>query len=165
MTTSPCLIEFGPTKRGALVGKFCDRYGACCSIQESSYPEEDCVWLGVEIDAMGELAPNGRMHLTRDLARQLAEALLHFAHDGSLGLYDTTDYSVGNWVLGVAADNQGVVGRVVEARPGSLLKVKVEDRERGGEDPWEYAWSVVPASWVPTEPPPRGRSLFEHLEV
>lgn len=154
-------IDFGSTKRGALVGKFTDRYGAACSIQESSYPDEECIWLGVEVDAMGDLIPSGRMHLTRDQAQKLAEVLLHFAAEGTLGLYDAAEYPVGSWVLGVGRDNRGVVGRVVEAHPGTVLRVQ----DAHGEEPWECAWSLVPSSWIPTQAPPQGRSLFEHLEA
>lgn len=158
--TAPNFIDFGSTKRGALVGEFTDRYGASCSIQESSYPDEDCVWLGVEVDAMGEMTPNGRMHLTRDQARQLAEVLLHFAEVGALGVYDAAEYKVGAWVVGVSQKNRGVLGRVIEAHPGTVLRVQNVQ----GEEPWECAWSLVPSSWVPTQAPPQGRSLFEHLE-
>lgn len=162
MPTPSTLIEFGPTKRGALVGKFTDRYGAACSIQESSYPDEECVWLGVEVDAMGEPILNGRMHVTRDLARQLAEALHHFAAEGTLGLYEADQYQVGSWVVGVARDNHGFLGRIVAAHPGVWLKV--QDSDSANSEPWECAWSLVPTSWLPTLPPPRSRTLFEHLE-
>jgi hypothetical protein len=154
-------IHFGSTKRGALVGEFTDRYGASCSIQESSYQDEECIWLGVEVDAMGEVTPNGRMHLTRDQARQLAEVLLHFAADGTIGLYDAEEYKVGAWVVGISQTNRDVLGRVVEAQPGTLLRVQ---NAQGGAEPWECAWSLVPSSWLPTQPPPQGRSLFEHLD-
>lgn len=141
------------------MGKFTDRFGAACSIQESSYPDEECVWLGVEVDAMGEPVPNGRMHLTRDQARQLAEVLLHFSAEGTLGVFDPDEYKIGSWVLGVGGDNRGVVGRVVEARPGTLLRIQHVQ----GEAPWECAWNLVASSWIPTQAPPQGRSLFEHL--
>lgn len=157
---APVFIEFELTKRGALVGEFIDRYGASCSVQESSYQDEDCVWVGVETDAMGEMVPNGRMHLTRDQARQLAEVLLHFATEGSLGRYDKDDYKVGAWVVGVNEANRGIVGRVVELQPGALLRVQNVE----GAASYECAWSLVPTSWLPTQPPPQGRSLFEHLE-
>jgi hypothetical protein len=153
-------IEFGPTTRGALLGKFTDRYGASCSLQESSYPEEDCIWLGVEVDSMGEPIDSGRMHLTRELARELAEALLHFASEGTLGFYDAGAYQVGRWVIGVGRDNHDVFGRIVEAHAGVRLKVEAKD-----STVWECAWGLVPSSWVPTDPPPRARTLFEHLEI
>lgn len=142
------------------MGAFVDRYGASCSIQESSYPDEECVWLGVEVDATGEITPNGRMHLTRELARQIAEVLLHFAEEGTLGLYGAEDYGVGAWVVGVSRANRGVLGRVVEAQPGTLIRVQNVQ----GEEPWECAWNLVPSSWLPAQPPPQGRSLYEHLE-
>lgn len=157
---TPRAIEFSPTTRGALLSKFTDRYGASCSLQESSYPEEDCVWLGVEIDWMGELVPSGRMHLTRELARELAEALLHFASEGTLGFYDAGEYQVGAWVIGTAKDNHGILGRVVELRPGVRLKVEARDSST-----WECTWALVTSTWLPTEPPPRARTLFEHLEL
>lgn len=161
MASSERPIEFGPTRCGALVGKFTDRYGAHCSLQESSYPEEECLWLGVEVDSMGEALPSARMHLTRELARELAEALLYFSAEGSLGLYDASDYAVGQWVVGVGKENQGVLGRVVEAHAGSVIKVQ---HARSGEDLWECSWPLVPSTWVPTESPPRGVSLFERLD-
>ena len=162
MATPERPIEFESTRGGALVGKFTDRYGAACSLQESSYQEEDCAWLGVEIDCMGEPLQNARMHLTRDLARKLAEALLYFATEGTLGLYDGSEYPVGQWVLGVARDNRGVLGRVVEAHAGTVVKIQ---EARTQSEVWECAWQLVPSTWVPTEPPSRAFSLFEHLEA
>lgn len=111
---------------------------------------------------MGDALPSARMHLTRELARQLAEALLYFAREGTLGLYDPSHYPVGQWVVGVGRENQGVMGRVVEAHVGSAIKV--QDMHAGSEA-WECAWSRVPSTWVPAEQPPRGISLFEHLEA
>lgn len=156
------MIEFGPTKQGTLLGKFTDRFGAECSIQESSYPEEDCIWLGVETDTMGESLPNGRMHLTRDHARALILALRHFAETGTLGVYDETDYHIGRWVLGVGEENDGILGRVMEVQPDGVL---VQDNQKGGKSGlWRCSWERIGDVWVPTDAPPQGRSLFDHLE-
>lgn len=155
-------IEFEATRRGSLVGKFTDRFGAHCSLQESSYAEEECLWLGVEVDSMGDALSSARMHLTRDLARQLAEALLYFAREGALGLYDASQYEVGQWLVGVGRENHGVLARVVEARVGVLIKVQ---EALAGSAAWECAWARVPSTWVPAEAPPPGVSLFEHLEA
>jgi hypothetical protein len=133
-------VIFGPTKHGTLIGKFTDRFGAECSIQESSYQEEDCIWLGVETDSMGESLPNGRMHLTRERARELILVLRHFVETGALGVYDRSEYHLGRWVVGVGDDNNGEAGI------------------------WHCSWERVGDVWVPTDPPPQGRSLFDHLD-
>lgn len=160
--TAPSPIQFSATNRKGLIGKFTDRYGASCSIQESSYQDEECIWLGVEIDPMGEVLTQGRMHITRELACKLAEILLYFSAEGTLGLYDAEEYQVGRWVLGIGKDNHGIIGRVVEVCPGAVLKI--QDTQVNEPKDWECTWSLVPTRWIPTEAPPRARSLFEHLE-
>ena len=40
-------INLSPTQRGFLRGEFTDRYGAKCSIQQSSLATEGAIWLGV----------------------------------------------------------------------------------------------------------------------
>jgi hypothetical protein len=155
-------VIFGPTKHGTLIGKFTDRFGAECSIQESSYQEEDCIWLGVETDSMGESLPNGRMHLTRERARELILVLRHFVETGALGVYDRSEYHLGRWVVGVGDDNNGIIGRVIEVQPRGL---SVQDNEKVGEAGiWHCSWERVGDVWVPTDPPPQGRSLFDHLD-
>ena len=110
---------------------------------------------------MGEALPSARMHVTRELARELAEALLYFAEEGSLGAYDADDYRVGGWVVGVGRDNRGVLGRVVEIHSGT--KLRVQSASANGEV-WDCGWQLVPTTWIPTESPTRV-SLFEHLEA
>ena len=78
-------MDFGPTKKGLLRAEFEDRYGAVCSIQESSHAGEDCIWLGVEVDLEGNEVPRGRMHLSQEQARELIPVLRHFARTGRLG--------------------------------------------------------------------------------
>lgn len=84
--------------RGFLRGEFKDRYGAKCSLQESSLATEACIWLGVnepEIKIMGprgwEDVPippgalrSGRMHLTQRMVADLLPALKHFVKTGYL---------------------------------------------------------------------------------
>lgn len=72
--------------RGFFKGGFKDRYGADCSIQESSLATEACIWLGCDhetVDAQGR--PCGaRMHLTQAMARDLIPLLEHFVETGVL---------------------------------------------------------------------------------
>lgn len=108
------VIKFGKTSRGFLIGEFEDRYGAECSIQESSLATEACVWLGVDKDLNGEIVGKGRMHLTQEMARDLIPVLRYFARTGNLGT-DALDtwISVGSWVRGVTDPYRDVVGRIV----------------------------------------------------
>jgi hypothetical protein len=41
------MIEFSCTGRGFRIGKFEDRDGVKCSVQESSLATEECIWFGV----------------------------------------------------------------------------------------------------------------------
>ena len=80
------MIAVGPTERGGLKGVFLDRFGERCSIQESSFADEDCIWLGCEhetVDKCGQ--PCGaRMHLSRGLAEELIPLLQEFVETGNL---------------------------------------------------------------------------------
>ena len=60
-------MEFKQTKRGQLRAEFQDRYGALCSIQESSIPGEDCVWLGVDVNFEGEFMTTKDIHGLEDV--------------------------------------------------------------------------------------------------
>lgn len=157
------MIDFKTVKSGSLVGKFKDRYGAKCSIQESSYQDELCIWLGVEVDHMGEDVPNGRMHLTQEQARDVAEALLHFANEGSLGKYDANQhFRVGSWVRGIGKDNFGMYGRIIVAHVGSYLAVQ-DQSTPGDKGQITCAWDSVGQLWSPADPPPEGRTLYERI--
>lgn len=156
------MIKFRATQSGHLVGKFKDRYGAECSIQESSYTDEACLWLGVEEDNSGQAVLQGRMHLTQDQARELAEALLHFAHEGALGQYDTDHYRVGAWVRGIGKNNFDIHGRVIHAHVGHVLTVQ-DQKQPGVEGHIHCVWEDISRWWTPAEAPPQGRTLFEHL--
>lgn len=65
------------TIRGFGLVEFTDRYGAKCSLQESSLGTEACIWLGVD-DAPA------RMHLTQQMVAELLPALQHFVATGLL---------------------------------------------------------------------------------
>jgi len=147
-----------------LKGVFKDRYGALCSVQESSYPEESCLWLGVEKDTMGEELPHGRMHLTQEQARKLAEVLLYFANEGNLGEYDPVEHlRVGSWVRGIGKENFGVYGRVIVAREGECLTVQ-DQNTPGTRGHIHCVWELVAQMWVPDEPPSEGVHWLRQLE-
>lgn len=81
------IIPLKETGRGFKRGEFKDRYGAECSIQESSLADEDCVWLGCEHEGKHHVTGNplgARMHLTRDMAVALVTHLQRFIETGRL---------------------------------------------------------------------------------
>ena len=73
-------INWDNTERGFRKGRFVDRYNDPCTIQKSSLATEDCIWLGRD-NGFGEPM---RMHLTREMATDLANMLLYFACTGEL---------------------------------------------------------------------------------
>lgn len=156
-------MDFEQTKKGQLRAEFRDRYGALCSIQESSIPGEECVWLGVDVTIEGEELRNGRMHLTQDLARQLIPVLRHFARRGSLGT-DTTEnpYYIGAWVIGVGEDNRGIEGRIIQASPSKHLIVQ-DCRQPGPDGHYVCTWEMVDLIWEPIDVPDRIPSRYDRL--
>jgi hypothetical protein len=149
------MIEFKKTNRGFLIGEFKDRYGAECSIQESSLATEACLWLGREKDQNGESLTFGRMHLTQDMARELIPVLRHFARTGALGTENPESWvTVGAWVQGLAEDFKGILGRIVSISNGGVM---VQDDRTPGEkgvsvtllDQFDLLWEPAP------EPEPR----------
>ena len=69
--------------------EFEDRYNQCCSLQKSSLAFEDCIWFGVDEGIPDNVTGEreeimGRMHLTRDMVRELLPVLQHFADTGEL---------------------------------------------------------------------------------
>lgn len=146
-------MEFKQTRKGLLRTDFRDRYGALCSIQESSIPGEDCIWLGVDVNFEGTEIRHGRMHLTQDMARKLIPLLRHFARRGALGVDTTEDpYHVGAWVVGVGEANRGIEGRVVQVHPGESLTVQ-DARKLGPEGQVICMWEVVDLIWEPIDIP------------
>lgn len=80
------MITIKPTKRGFLRGEFRDRYDNECSIQESSLAFESCLWLGQDECAHHHVTGDcmARMHLTREMAKDLLPLLRHFVKTGRL---------------------------------------------------------------------------------
>ena len=93
------MIEFDRTQRGFGIGKFSDRYGEECSIQDSSLATERAIWLGVANPKPQLLVPgkgwatvplpdgahiSARMHLTVPLARELMILLQRFIDRGTI---------------------------------------------------------------------------------
>lgn len=93
-------IKLRKSERGFPLGEFTDKYGAKCSIQDSSAMSEPCIWLGiddpeVQICVKGEgwkdvplpegTMVSGRMHLTRKHAKKLIPLLQRFVDTGSVG--------------------------------------------------------------------------------
>jgi len=158
-------MEFKQTRKGLMRAEFRDRYGALCSIQESSIPGEDCIWLGVDVDIEGEEIRNGRMHLTRDMALELIPILRHFARRGTVGSDPKDDpYHVGAWVVGVGEDNRGVEGRVVQSTPGKHLVVQ-DWRRPSPEGHYVCVWDLVDLIWEPINVPDRIPSRYERLTL
>jgi hypothetical protein len=78
------VIKIKNTERGFGVGTFEDRYGAPCSIQESSIATESCIWLGVDDTNHGKFTDYGRMHLTQSDVAMMLPYLMHFVETGNL---------------------------------------------------------------------------------
>ena len=97
-------IDMSVTQRGFSIGEFRDRYEKECSIQKSSLAGDDCIWFGIDDptpEIMASDTPEGgtgwvpysipkevslstRMHLTRDMVRELLPVLRHFVNTGDL---------------------------------------------------------------------------------
>jgi len=78
--------------RGFKLCTFTDRYGAPCSLQESS-ANHPCIWFGPDIGYLdgnrwiaipGEDHIHNRMHLTQEQVSKLLPYLQHFAETGEL---------------------------------------------------------------------------------
>lgn len=157
------MVKLKQTKRGQLRADFRDRYGALCSLQESSIPGEDCIWVGVDVNFEGDEVRHGRMHLTRDMARGLIPILRHFARRGLVGVDVMEDpYQVGAWVVGVGEDNRGVEGRIIRASPGKTLTVQ-DARRAGPEGQIVCVWETVDLIWEPIETPENPPTRYDVL--
>lgn len=62
------------TCRGFTYFEFKDRYDETCTLQKSSLASEDCIWFGSD----GE----HRMHLTKDMVKDLIPILQKFSDTG-----------------------------------------------------------------------------------
>ena len=92
------------TGRGFALIEFDDYYGAKCSLQKSSLATEDAIWLGIDnadpkimasktlqggsgwvkYAIPDDVLLNTRMHLTREQAKELVDALNVFIETGDL---------------------------------------------------------------------------------
>ena len=87
-------LEFAPANdRGFLRADFKDYNDESCSIQQSSIAarvcrgeidQQQCIWLGQNEGTHHMGRCMARMHLTRDMARELAVTLMRFAETGEL---------------------------------------------------------------------------------
>ena len=99
-------MTYFKTARNYLGTAFLDTYGVSCSMQESSYAAEPCIWLGVDKPEFKHISGGkmydytlpenvivfSRMHLNQEQARKLANNLLYFAEHGCLFNPEIYDY-------------------------------------------------------------------------
>lgn len=158
-------LEFRANRKGLLVTEFKDRFGQDCVIQESSFSDENCIWLGVDVGLDGEPVQHGRMHLTQAMARRLIPVLRYFAREGRLGVDSPEDkFHVGGWVVGVGPHNHNIEGRVVSIQRGENMVVQNEQRP-GVEGQIVSAWSEVDLIWEPIEAPSDVLPWYQRLDV
>lgn len=72
------------TERGFSQGGFIDRYGRVCSIQDSSLATEGAIWLGCNEGLHHQGKCMARMHLTREMVKELLPLLHRFVETGSI---------------------------------------------------------------------------------
>lgn len=158
-------MEFRSTRKGLLTAEFVDRFGARCSIQESSKTDENCVWLGVETDFNGQEVPNGMMLLTQELASQLLPILRRFARNGTLEEESDEAFRIGSWVVGVSEDNRGVEGRIVRIDGDydtGLLQIQDWTKQaEGGQH--TCLRKYVDRYWAPCKIPEEVPTRYERL--
>lgn len=94
-------MELKQTNRGFDITEFTDKYGEKCSLQKSSLATEDCIWLGISkpkltvfensskgnylvVDMPDNMSVSSRMHLTRDMVKELLPYLQNFVETGEL---------------------------------------------------------------------------------
>ena len=156
-------MDFKQTKKGLLRAEFQDRYGQECSVQESSFPDEDCLWMGVDVGQDRQEVQHGRMHLTQDQARELIPMLRHFVRRGTLGVDSPKDkFQIGAWVVGVGEENRGVEGRIVYLQKGETMVV--QDSSIPGEaGRIVCTWEIADLIWVPIETPDHLPTRYDRL--
>lgn len=156
------MFDFKPTKKGLLRAEFRDRFGAVCSLQDSSFPDEDCLWIGVEVDIHGTEVAQGRMHITQAMAEQLLPVLRHFARTGKLGLDADRPFQVGSWVRGVSPETRGVEGRIVHMSVGESVLVQ-DYKQPGPEGQHATLWSAIELHWEPIVMPAHIPSRYDRI--
>jgi hypothetical protein len=104
-------MKISKTDRGFDITEFTDRYGVNCSLQKTSLATEDTIWLGVsdvtpkimatdaiklgidnkgevngwvEYDIPDEVLLSSRMHLTKEMVKNLLPYLEKFVETGEL---------------------------------------------------------------------------------
>lgn len=65
--------------------EFTDRYQAECSLQNSSLASEDAIWLGIDTPRDPQ---SSRMHLTKEMVRELIPRLQEFVDTGYIQMLD-----------------------------------------------------------------------------
>jgi len=87
-------LEKGSLPSGYNLVKFKDKYRQECSIQESSFGGESCIWLGVDSTGDELEGPTGkinekvnaRMHLTRKQVEEILPFLTCFSETGAFSI-------------------------------------------------------------------------------
>ena len=77
-------MKIEKTSRGFRRADFNDFNGEACSIQESSIATQACLWLGMNTGTHHQGECLARMHLTKDMAKELIPLLQHFVETGEL---------------------------------------------------------------------------------
>jgi hypothetical protein len=99
-------MKIKKTERGFKYAEFTDRYGAKCSIQNSSLATEDAIWLGLDdpkprilikgegwkdVKLPEDAYTNGRMHLTKEIVKELLPYLHQFVERGWIDAQEDQD--------------------------------------------------------------------------
>lgn len=77
-------LDIKTTSRGFPVATFVDRYGAKCSIQDSSLADESALWFGCDEGTHIDGKCVARMHLTTEMVTVLIPVLQRFVDTGSI---------------------------------------------------------------------------------
>lgn len=72
------------TERGFSLYNFIDDYGRECSIQKSSSAEDDKIWLGCDSGLHHHGQCMARMHLTKEIAKNIVIILNSFIETGEI---------------------------------------------------------------------------------
>lgn len=160
------MIELKVLPKGPLYGEFEDRDGQKCSIQESTWQNEACIWLGMETPLDSQDVSDRmhhRMHLTQTQVHALLPLLRHFARTGTLGYDDPKEvFRVGVWVVGIGETNHGVEGRIVSISRGAQAIIQ-DYRQSGSEGQHICSWDRVDLMWEPIESPEDIPSRYDRL--
>lgn len=84
-------IQIKPTERGFMRGEFKDRDGNACIIQDSSLATDYTIRLGQLEGNHHQGRCLATMHLTKEMARTLIQALMRFVNNGTIAEIDQID--------------------------------------------------------------------------